>query len=292
MSNNNNNNIDTTQQDLSLPPDATLQPHSNYKTNLVNLKSNIRIPITVQSARVTKGTRCLVLGRQVATCDVQLKHSSISRRHAVVYYLNELLYVRDIGGKKGTFVNGERVPVGGALVVKHGDVVTFGNAGEELGFRADIQMEIEEEQQSIDERGDKRNSSIQNSSFAKGLTSTQSSREQRQAEIAAITASLDEAPTWSTNPIVYIENNDSLVSKSNSTEFKNKDITQDAVTKYDLPISYVANLRTGMEEAVKKPNERKVKYVIAAISVDPSGSRVVAGSSSGSVIFWGKLTSD
>ena len=285
---NTNEDEDTVFQNL--PANATLHLNNKNSTSnipsLINVASKVRIPLKPESARVTKSTRCLVLGRQVATCDVQLKHSSISRRHAVVYFKDNVLYVQDIGGKKGTFVNGERVPGGGVLSVKHGDVITFGNAVDELTFRADIQQL---EKQQLNTESDYTNSHVMYES-----TGLNSSREQREAEIAAITASLDEVPTWSKNHTSEIEvssNNDKMTTskEKNVIDGIQKD-SLDTTRKHaiDIPISHVANLRTGMEATTTGTSERKTKAAISALSVDPSGSRVLAGTSSGSVIFWGK----
>jgi CheY-like chemotaxis protein len=49
-----------------------------------------------------------VIGRDVA-CDLYLKTPFISRRHCVVFTHANEVWVRDLGSRNGTYVNGERV---------------------------------------------------------------------------------------------------------------------------------------------------------------------------------------
>src|SRR5262245_3124945 len=50
----------------------------------------------------------LVLGRS-SECDVQVIHSSVSRRHAEIRQEDEMLYIRDLKSKNGTMLNSSRV---------------------------------------------------------------------------------------------------------------------------------------------------------------------------------------
>jgi len=72
----------------------------------------------------------VVIGRDV-NCDVMINHSSVSRRHAEVVRLAEGYLFRDIGGKNGCFVNGQRVQ---EYLLQEGDVVAVGDV--QLNFEA------------------------------------------------------------------------------------------------------------------------------------------------------------
>ena len=57
-------------------------------------------------------------------CDIQISHSTVSRRHAVLYNMPSVCELEDLGSKNGTFVNGVRSK---RMVLKHGDEVRFGD---------------------------------------------------------------------------------------------------------------------------------------------------------------------
>jgi len=71
----------------------------------------------------------VVIGRDV-NCDVMVNHHSVSRRHAEIVRLAEGYLFRDIGGKNGCFVNGQRVQ---EYLLQDGDVIAVG----------DIQLDFE-----------------------------------------------------------------------------------------------------------------------------------------------------
>jgi EAL domain-containing protein (putative c-di-GMP-specific phosphodiesterase class I) len=58
-------------------------------------------------------------------CDLSISTRSISRRHAEILQQESCLWLRDLGSKNGTFVNGRRVS--GLEQLRTGDVVQFGN---------------------------------------------------------------------------------------------------------------------------------------------------------------------
>jgi DNA-binding NtrC family response regulator len=69
---------------------------------------------------------CVVFGRD-ADADLQLSHSSVSRRHAQLEMRGDQATVADLGSRNGTFVNGEG-PLKGFLRVARGDEIAFGVA--------------------------------------------------------------------------------------------------------------------------------------------------------------------
>ncbi|MFN8606256.1 MAG: FHA domain-containing protein [Vulcanimicrobiota bacterium] len=72
----------------------------------------------------------VILGRDVK-CDVMVNHHSVSRRHAEIVRLAEGYLFRDLGGKNGCFVNGQRVQ---EYLLQEGDVIAVGDV--QLNFEA------------------------------------------------------------------------------------------------------------------------------------------------------------
>jgi FHA domain len=69
----------------------------------------------------------LSIGRD-AENDVVLPKTTVSRRHATLLFLEGRWLIEDRGSANGTFVNGERVPVGSAFPLRHGDRIGVGAA--------------------------------------------------------------------------------------------------------------------------------------------------------------------
>lgn len=65
------------------------------------------------------------IGRQEG-CELVLKDSSISRRHAEISYANERYVLRDLGSTNGTYVNDVRLAKDKLALLKNGDVLRFG----------------------------------------------------------------------------------------------------------------------------------------------------------------------
>ena len=65
----------------------------------------------------------MILGREVR-CDVMLANDSVSRRHAEIVRMSDSWLIRDLGGRNGTYVNGQRVA---EHVLQEGDLITLGD---------------------------------------------------------------------------------------------------------------------------------------------------------------------
>ena len=68
-----------------------------------------------------------VLGRSRAA-DLRLDDARVSGEHPVIVWSIEGWMLRDPGSRNGTFVDGERVPSGVALLLREGAVVGFGRS--------------------------------------------------------------------------------------------------------------------------------------------------------------------
>jgi putative nucleotidyltransferase with HDIG domain len=72
-----------------------------------------------------EGQSILRAGR-LATVEIALDDSSVSRRHAEIKYTPHGWRVRDMGSTNGTFVNGEKIGPGERALKAH-DIIRFGN---------------------------------------------------------------------------------------------------------------------------------------------------------------------
>ena len=52
--------------------------------------------------------KVMLIGRR-STCDVSLMEASVSTAHAVIFHVGGVRYIRDLGSRTGTFVNGTKV---------------------------------------------------------------------------------------------------------------------------------------------------------------------------------------
>lgn len=71
---------------------------------------------------------------RVATDGIVIRDDRCSRVHCEFYYQNEEWYLRDLGSRNGTRLNGETIQV--AMPVKSGDIVRIGNT--KLMFTRDL----------------------------------------------------------------------------------------------------------------------------------------------------------
>lgn len=118
------------EESLNLPPNATLSSASAWSLQT----GQAFIPLSRATAN-RSNAKCIIVGRQAKAVDIRVDHGSISRRHAVVYFLNnegERCVLEDLGSKKGIMVNGVLVAKGGQKDLNAGDEIIFGNARERV----------------------------------------------------------------------------------------------------------------------------------------------------------------
>ena len=91
-----------------------------------------QIPVTDEHVLVGRGPECRL----------RLTNTLVSRRHAEIWAAGDMLYLRDLGSRNGTVVNGEYV--GRARELEYGDVVTFATESFVVRSAADGAREREE----------------------------------------------------------------------------------------------------------------------------------------------------
>ncbi|HEV2295356.1 MAG TPA: FHA domain-containing protein [Tepidisphaeraceae bacterium] len=89
--------------------------------------------------------RSVLIGRR-PTCDIPLIEDSVSTAHAVIFEMNGKRFIRDLGSRTGTFVNGQRINQQAEL--KFGDQIRIGDttigyasATGESAYRGDDDMD-------------------------------------------------------------------------------------------------------------------------------------------------------
>ena len=86
--------------------------------------AQIRIKTGPQKGRIMSldGAKPLVIGRD-PSCALQLDDKGVSREHAEFYRVGEMVFIRDLGSRNGSFVNEERVQ---EELLREGDTVRVG----------------------------------------------------------------------------------------------------------------------------------------------------------------------
>jgi hypothetical protein len=88
------------------------------------------ISITVGSqtaVREINAFPCL-LGREADVCNVVIPEPAVSRKHAKLILHEGQLWLEDVSGHNGTFINGEKLPSLGKEKLKEGDKIQLGRA--------------------------------------------------------------------------------------------------------------------------------------------------------------------
>jgi len=203
-----------------IPKDSTIcSPSGNPSAVLALPDDDANTVVIGKSSQVIPNRNALVVGRQVSSCDIRISHKSLSRQHALLYYHSMNLYVFDLKTKTGTFVNNEKIIPETPIQLKNGDKIQFGKAKPLLTVRWDNDKKSasndsdpgmlnggatpdtigkkEDGETDVGSNNSNRNVDTDNQEEREdpsiaGLTG----RERRRAEIAAMMASLDEAPTY------------------------------------------------------------------------------------------------
>lgn len=250
------------EEEFGLPENASLSQTPPFL--LISSQGSISIsPSTSLHHDSSKSPKCLLVGRQASTADIRIQHKSISRKHALFYYINGELYLQDLGGKHGTTLNGQRVE--GTSKLQHGDELYFGNVTTSTFIvKAPATSESETKESTTTEtetvpQDDKEESPPPPPGH--GLTG----RAKREAEIAAMMASLDEKPKYQT----YVP---PPTAKQQQEEEEEKEVPHDLqmATKYSIPIQELFDVNIDS-------TSNDVRTKTSCMAIDPAGSRFAVG---------------
>lgn len=259
--------------DLDIPTSASLR-QSEERVAFV-APSGTKITIGSESQLPSNRNQAyLLVGRQASTSDIRIQHGSISRKHAAIFFQGNSLVLKDLGGKHGSTVNDSRLPCSGSTVLKNGDRIIFGNANENM-----LTVCFEEEVGGGDvaasgEEALPIRAQHHDQELLERVGAGLSGRDKRQAEIAAMMATLDEAPVYQKPNIPTDEELHHLQQGSEFNEESNKSAIR--AKKYRLPVTNV----------LKIPSESGRRNSVTTLAVDPMGARFAVGSTDACLRFY------
>lgn len=265
--------------------------------------------LSMESSMRGDAARCLVVGRQASASDIRIDHKSVSRRHTVFYYKHSnggddaMLVVQDLGGKHGTYVNDARLEMNCKieLPLQGGEehVIRIGNAP--LICRAIIpDAKLDELTQIQDESLSSAPTIHETASdnvtvYDDTTIDAPSTRESREAQIAAMVASMESDPVYK-KYIPTDEENVIAESMTNLAADRNNNCTADNssnnntdANKYNLPISSSITLSPGSNSFTSSDGTNtplQAKASVATLCFEPSGARLVAGHRDGTLRFY------
>ncbi len=270
--------------------------------------------ISLQSS-MRDSARCIIIGRQASAADIRVDHKSVSRRHTAMYYKQNLV-IQDLGGKHGTYVNNLRLEKHGKIELpleakKH--VIRFGNAPlvcqivipdiQQMG----LQKETQHESKDVKDQSQLLSQSLQKSEAAASKVDdtnpeesktdandeAPSTRESREAQIAAMIASFDAAPSYKKfTPLD--EEDDTVCSESKKPNGSTRNIpssgnAKDQANEYNLPITSSITLSPGSDSFTSSDGTGtsiQSNSSVSALCFEPSGSRLVAGHRDGTLRYY------
>ena len=263
--------------ELGLPETASLAP------GYAILSSSADI-VVAASTCVRANARALLVGRQAATADLRIQHGSISRKHCCLYYDDNkeednspLLMLKDLGGKHGVTINGQRVAPKSVIQVQQGDTIQFGNVRESL-FSVKFQKPSQSATQSTTQNPptneikqvmlSEATSSMTIQEAGKGL----SGRAKREAELQAMMESLDETPTYQRPPDIPQNDTSTIDSRKPAS---NPEMATAKLHK--LPVSQVFEIPHDEILTSSSNNDRSKGACATCLAVDPGGARFAVG---------------
>eukprot|EP00557_Chaetoceros_sp_GSL56_P011699 CAMPEP_0176480092 /NCGR_PEP_ID=MMETSP0200_2-20121128/2092_1 /TAXON_ID=947934 /ORGANISM="Chaetoceros sp., Strain GSL56" /LENGTH=759 /DNA_ID=CAMNT_0017876187 /DNA_START=71 /DNA_END=2350 /DNA_ORIENTATION=- len=274
-------------EQLDIPPGAFLPTNACTAQLITSTGSSILIS---PATSIHSSTKYLLVGRQASTADIRIDHKSISRKHALIYLLHDgdhsKIILKDLGGKYGCYVNGLLMPKNESVNLGKGDKIQFGNVREAI-FTLDMnEKELKkesrcnnrgkDEMKSISEEVDQMpfiENDMNQKQSDKGIEAGLSGRAAREAEIAKAVASFDEMPTYKK----YIpEKDDEKITEGMLVDSNNKagQIPSDRSNNLYLIAS---ELKLPVTSSIQLSAHSK--SLPTTIALDPSGSRLIVGSS-------------
>ena len=217
-----------------------------------------------KASRVHHDRNFLLVGRQAATCDIRISQKSMSRQHALLYYHQGKLYVKDLQTKTGTFVNQQRILPGEPTMLNSGDTIQWGKVQPvfTVEWKGDEESTRDDASSTAKDVEANNLQSTPNTTMASPPTEPElTGRAKRQAEIAAMMASLEETPSYTK----YIAPTTTSKEESNISVQEKKQKAP-IIEKYKLPLTESTPL-TSFDSSI-----------VSSLVMDPSGARFAIGS--------------
>ncbi|KAL3802806.1 hypothetical protein HJC23_007583 [Cyclotella cryptica] len=294
-------------------------------------ESSSRSFSTCSSESSNTVARSLIIGRQASSVDIRVDHKSVSRRHTAIYYVvkskeegdDALLVVQDLGGKHGTIVDGVRLEKNGKIEipfhpssrdrVKRELELQFGSAPAKCRLVLPEVARVSDELQSNrptadnDQMKNHESSEISFESKVNAITLNSneekqnhedlgtlepSTRESREAQIAAMIASFDSEPVYKRYVPPSEENDADFVSNEIQLSKRHDNCVgtqQNETNKFNLPITASIQLSPGSNSFSSSDGTNtplQVTSSVSALCFEPSGSRLVAGHRDGTLRFY------
>ncbi len=274
------------EEQLSVPASAYL-PDNTAAARLTTGSTSLSLS---QSTSINQSKKFLLVGRQASTADIRIDHKSISRKHALLYFTKtqekqeNVLVLRDLGGKYGCFLNGSKVDANSEVMLEHESRIQFGKVRESV-FTVEINHGLLSNDAAVrtETKHDGKESDLELGGETDNLPETEGEKEEqgdqvltgraaREAEIAKMMASLDETPTYSKfKPLnttsQAIQNPD--INPGHSGRITKGGNIPSIATKLKLPVTSSITLSTALRS----------NSLPTTISLDPAGSRLIVGSS-------------
>ncbi|MEZ4705861.1 MAG: FHA domain-containing protein [Caldilineaceae bacterium] len=108
--------------------------------HLVRATSDPNLPreVPIYSLIPAPGERRQIhIGRHSKNNTVVINDPRVSREHAVMIQRDDRLYLRDNGSSAGTFLNWKRLNPGEELLLRHNDLISFGEVAYELQLQSE-----------------------------------------------------------------------------------------------------------------------------------------------------------
>jgi pSer/pThr/pTyr-binding forkhead associated (FHA) protein/WD40 repeat protein len=264
--------------EFGVPSTATCAPSNTTSAAFLKFNDDSKNKLTVnETSRVHKTRNFLLLGRQATTCDIRITHKSLSRQHTVFYYdhISSSLCVIDLNTKTGTFVNQERISPKTPTVLQHDDVLQFGKA--QPTFTVDYKHENnssrkKEQEEKTETTADDNTTTTKTSTPTneENPTPELTGRAKRQAEIAAMMATLEEAPAYTK----YEPTPQERLQQKQQVESTQQE-SHPMIDKHRLPFPETSPI-----------TESTSSSVVANRTMDPSGTRFAIAHMDSSLLLY------
>jgi WD repeat-containing protein 70 len=297
-----------------LPAGATVTSRTG-RTAVLTTPASLAISIDASCLNPTRqrqGAACIRIGRQQATADIRIQHSSISRRHAILYYNydqpqrtpeegeeekssagvvapareddDEVLFLQSWGV---TLINGQKQAKGAIVALWDGDTVQFGTVRENVFTIRMEQQKGEKNKVEVDTSADTALAEA-TPQPPKVMLSDQErleragegllGRDKRQAEIQAMMMSLDETPAYTqTADEVQRQVMQQREERTEEQSAEEAMARRQLATQYQLPVSQTFVVAGPDTTATTATGVIKKAVIATCLAVDPAGARFVVG---------------